>query len=1032
MKQLVTITACLALAATSWRGLAAMSPLSPEQERATFQLADTNLAIELVAAEPDVRAPVAIAWDADGRMFVAEMTDYPSGPVNGRIRLLEDRDGDGRYERVTIFAANLAFPNGVMAWKNGLLVTAAPDIWFLADTNADGVADVREKVLTGFAEGNQQLRVNGLFWGIDNWIYGCNGRSDGEVKWADGTPAGSIRRHDFRLRPDTKQFEVIAGNSQFGMGHDDWGNRFPVFNNTPIRHVVMEDHHLEGQAILAGSDVVPSISPTNDGNRVFALTPPTLLIPQAVGFFTSACGPSIFRGTELPESYRGNYFVCEPVQNVVQRRVLKPNGSTFIAEYADAEVAPAALRPETTRSASRSTLPREFLASTDRWFHGVFTATGPDGAFYIVDFYRDLVEHPHWVAPEIRDKVDWRKGEEHGRIWRVRAKDAKATKVEKLSSASNEKLVQALESNNGWTRDTAQRLLVERNAREMQNQLEELALRSTKPVTRIQAAQILTENGFVVDSFCLERLLADPDPRVREHAVRLAEWPGFRQNEIQLGRRLGASEETLIKLVTMTEDPDARVRAQLALTLGVVNQWKSFGPARWSWGREINSANRIWYAEVPSLTRSILTIEPADITAALGRLARHPQLDQWQATAILSSAGTWPWLLLHQIVSRLENENEEQGQLLARLCAATVVSTNANDISGLAAWIADHHSLNRLPMAAAFVEALSPDQRAEALDRLNGVQLRREATLACANTAAAPQVRLAAVRLLSVAHSADAVPALQSLLSREQPEPLQVAAAKALVEWDAPGPLARRALERWPEVSKAARRQMIISSMKNSNGPLALFDFIEPGLIAKSEIDPATRQALQKHRDPTVGARAKMIFADKLSADREAVVVKYRVALKLEGDRAHGATLFERTCVVCHQMQGVGAKVGPDLSGIGQQPRETLLVQILDPSRQVLPDFVAYNATTKNGDTFTGFIANESATTVTLRRANEPDITLKRADLNEFKTSGTSLMPDGLEAGMTEQDMADLIEFLRRPDRTLFNENSKSQNPNPK
>src|SRR5947199_352094 len=145
MKRLSASLLCFALAAVSLCGAAAVSPLSPEQERASFQLADSNLVVELVAAEPDVRAPVAVAW------------------------------------------------------------------------NGDGVADVREKILTGFAEGNQQLRVNGLFWGIDNWIYGCNGRSDGEVKWADGAPAGSIRRHDFRFRLDMKQFEAIAGNSQFGM-----------------------------------------------------------------------------------------------------------------------------------------------------------------------------------------------------------------------------------------------------------------------------------------------------------------------------------------------------------------------------------------------------------------------------------------------------------------------------------------------------------------------------------------------------------------------------------------------------------------------------------------------------------------------------------------------------------------------------------------------------------------------------------------------------------------------------------------------
>ena len=140
----------------------------------------------------------------------------------------------------------------------------------------------------------------------------------------------------------------------------------------------------------------------------------------------------------------------------------------------------------------------------------------------------------------------------------------------------------------------------------------------------------------------------------------------------------------------------------------------------------------------------------------------------------------------------------------------------------------------------------------------------------------------------------------------------------------------------------------------------------------------------------------------------------------MPADQMRGAAVFEKNCTVCHQMQGVGAKIGPDLSGIGQQPRETLLVQILDPSRQVLPDFVAYNAETKNGESYVGFIAKESPEAVTLRRANESDITLKRSELKALTSQGKSLMPDGLEAAMTEQDVADLIEFLRRPDRTLF------------
>src|SRR5437867_988846 len=174
---------CVVLSATIIAADRSDRSLSPEQEFASFHFADENLTAELVAAEPDIVAPVAMAFDADGRLFVAEMTDYPSGPVSGRIRLLEDRDGDGRYERSTVFADKIAFPNGVMPWNGGVLVTAAPDVLFFKDNDGDGHADERRVVLTGFAEGNQQLRVNGLYWGLDNWIYGANGRRDGEVGW---------------------------------------------------------------------------------------------------------------------------------------------------------------------------------------------------------------------------------------------------------------------------------------------------------------------------------------------------------------------------------------------------------------------------------------------------------------------------------------------------------------------------------------------------------------------------------------------------------------------------------------------------------------------------------------------------------------------------------------------------------------------------------------------------------------------------------------------------------------------------------
>jgi putative heme-binding domain-containing protein len=732
------------------------------------------------------------------------------------------------------------------------------------------------------------------------------------------------------------------------MGGDDWGNRFPVFNNIPVRHVVMDDRYLKGQMMLAGGDVVPNISPTNDGNRVFAITHPNLLIPQPIGFFTSACGPSVYRGDALPESLRGSYFVSEPVQNLVQRRVLVPDVSTFVAEYAHTN--------------------REFLASTDRWFHPVFTATGPDGALYVVDFYRDLVEHPHWVAPELRDKVDWRKGEEHGRIWRIRGQGTKAAKAPPCSRASDVDLVKALESANGWTRDTAHRLLVERAAVGMIDELERMARNGATAQSRVHALNILDafwgddDAGHRRARELLRTCLSDAEPRVREQAVRIAE------------RHLDS--ELMAALLKRVNDDDARVRLQLACSAGAF--------------------------PVASSRLAMLT-----------GLARHNQLDPWQALAILGSAGDRPWLLGERLKPMLAEPTEPQLEFLERLAASVAAGTHGADLGSMSAWLGDSRAPHRFVLWASALEAASPAKRAELLKDFPGGE-----ALASARDRRLPErVRLAAIRCS--AFRRDALDALVELLASGESRAIQIATARAFFQANDAAAV-KLVFARFHAVERNTRREIIASSVRRSGSASALLDAVEKHLVPLAEVDPAARHALEKFSDNAVKERARRLFASSVSADRAAVVEQFKPALKLSGDRARGAALFERACAVCHQMQGVGAQVGPDLSGIGQQPRETLLVQILDPSRQVLPDFVAYHAETKDGESYSGFVVSENAESVTLRRANEPDLTLPRARLAELRTNGKSMMPDGLEAGMSLQDMADLLEFLRRPDRTLF------------
>ena len=458
----------------------APSPRSPVAEQTSFRLADPTLQIELVASEPEIVSPAAIAWDADGRMYVAEMTGYPVTNRRGRIRQLEDRDGDGRYEQAVTFCDDLNFPTSVMPYKAGLLVTDSPDILYLEDTDGDGHADLRRVEWTGFGtKGSQQLRANSLHWGLDNRIYVANGRCDGDVRRPDvpAHKAISIRARDFRFNPLTYQGEAILGQSQFGQAHDAWGNRFLSWNTIPVRHVLLEEADTRGYPAAATAAVVDVAEP-NDTGRVYPIaTPPRQFNAQQANYYNALCGTTIFTGDALGAEYAGNAFICESLSSLVTRRLLEPAGPTFVAR----------------RSANE--LDREFLASTDNWFHPVNLSCGPDGALYVVDFYREFVEHPEYVADNnVRAETDWRHGAEHGRIWRIRRTHDKTTLAKRpprLSKASSTELVDLLSHPVAWWRTTAQRLLVERQDHTVVSQLRKVVAEFPSPLARLHAMYVL-------------------------------------------------------------------------------------------------------------------------------------------------------------------------------------------------------------------------------------------------------------------------------------------------------------------------------------------------------------------------------------------------------------------------------------------------------------------------------------------------------------------------------------------------------------
>jgi len=370
--------------------------LPPDEALATLRV-EAGFRVELVAHEPDVADPVAIAWDRRGQLWVAGMGDYPAESPAGRVRRLVDTDGDGRPDRSIVFAAGLAAPTSVLPHGDGVLVCAAPDILYLEDIDLDGRADVRRVVLTGFGLGTTQLRVNSLLRGLDGRIYGANGRSGGRIRRPEDPPekAVDIAQRDFRFDPESLVVEATAGPSQFGQAFDAWGRRFLSWNTIHIRQEVISPRDLERHPHLDRTEVVAPISDHGDSARLYALTPPPRTFnSEPTDHFNASCGIAIEAGGIFPEPYAGSAFVCEPLVGIVHRdRLLR----------LDAGKSP-------VYTATRGEAEREFLASSDPWFHPVNLQSGPDGALYVVDFYREMVEHPDYVPRELRGGIDFTRG----------------------------------------------------------------------------------------------------------------------------------------------------------------------------------------------------------------------------------------------------------------------------------------------------------------------------------------------------------------------------------------------------------------------------------------------------------------------------------------------------------------------------------------------------------------------------------------------------------------------------------------------
>ena len=933
--------------------------------------------VELVAAEPLVRDPVAIDFDANGRMYVIELPPYnlyalENSKERGSIRLLEDSNDDGRYDKSIVFAADLNYPTALACWDGGLFVGDAPHLLYLKDTDGDGKADERKVVFSGFGSDKAgEAHLNSIRWGMDNRFHLSTSLSGGNVTVAGDKAAKpvSVRGRGFVFDPrDLSKFELTSGGGQHGMSMDNWGRKFVCSNSVPAQTLMYDDRYAARNPHLQAPAAAIDIAPQGKFTKLFRISPPE---PWRVlrtrlrrtgkfrgsdeggkpfGFFTGATGVTIYRGDAWPEAYRGNLLVGDVANNLVYRARLERNGLQLVAR--------------------RAYDGGEFLASSDIWFRPVQFVNAPDGTIYVLDMYRELIEGAAFLPPEFFKHLDPASGINHGRIYRIAPDRFRRRKTPRLAKLSTVELVKLLEHPNGWHRDTASRLLYQRQDRAAIGLLKLVAVNSEFPEGRATAMHTL-DGLDELDEETLLEVLGDPSDDVLAQAIRLAE------------KSAAESPAVRARLVALAAASSLPVRYQVAFSLG------SFGGA------------------ARNYALAILVLRDAN--------------DRWMRLAILSSlengaADVFSRLLPEAAFRKSKPGRETLVSLSRQIGAAGRNSEIAVVLKSLGTLPASEK-----PLVEALVQSLIEKQKGKTRERIlaaaggKGAEI-VAAMLAAAQTKAVDEKasvteRAEAVRVLRLAKFTVVQPLFVELLELRQPQPVQAATLETIAEFD-DAKVADVLLDAWSSLSPGLRTRAVETMLSRPKWVTAFLNAVEKGRVGRGDVEPSRVQLLKRHPDKTIATRVGKLFASNGLSARQDVVKRYQPALTMKGDIARGKLVFKKNCSACHRLEDVGTAIGAELKGIRQRGLPAVLLNVLDPNREVKPKFLTYVLVTVAGRTITGMITAESANGITIRRTDGTTADVQRVDIEELKSSGISFMPEGLEKQVDIQAMADLLSYL--------------------